>query len=146
MSLRGSTDSRSGSSSLSGSGVRRTGGFSLLEVIVAMTIFATGVLGIITAFGQAVRVSSAGLREMDAVRVAERLLLEATRVSDGALNDFGDEEAGVRWTVAYQRPAEGLAQVDVTVFWKAGDREEELVLRELFRPLDSGAPDGGGGP
>lgn len=113
---------------------------------MAMTIFATGVLGIITSFGQGVRVSGVGLREIDAIRFAESLLLEATWVSDRALNDSRGEEAGVRWTIGYRRPTEGLARVDVTVFWNAGDREEELVLRELFRPLGSDTPDARGGP
>ena len=123
----------------------RETGFSLLEVIVAMTIFSTAVLGIVTAFSQATRASGEARREVAAVRLAEAKLLESTRVERGAMTDaVGEDEAGA-WSVVYQRRSDGLGRVDVTVEWGSTAGPEEVTLYELFPPIETASDSEGTG-
>ena len=123
-------------------------GFTLVEVLIAMVILATGVLLIIESMG----------RSQQAIRIAENLV-QASLIMDQKLTEsemevhdrhklhFGNEEGKERfpgkefqWSKAtgiYSHPSikdqTKMNQIDVSVKWKEGGlRKNELHLESLI--------------
>ncbi|MGZ8441336.1 MAG: type IV pilus modification PilV family protein, partial [Candidatus Deferrimicrobiaceae bacterium] len=81
--------------------IRPEGGFTLLEVIVAMTLFAAGIVVVISLFSGALRLS-AGSRDVSASTIyagqrMEEALLVQNPVEGVERGAFGDD---YRWEVA----------------------------------------------
>jgi type II secretion system protein I len=128
---------------------RREKGFALLEVIVAMALFAAGVVAISRLFTGSLRLSG-GARDASAAAIYARQRMEeallapnpAEGVEQGA---FGD---GFRWklTTSFVPPVEESPYDEiryrVTVTWNDGGDERALDLmagRWRGRKTDAGA-------
>jgi len=128
---------------------RRDGGFTLLEVIVAMTIFAAGIVVVFQLFSGALRLS-AGSRNASASAIyarqrMEEALLVPNPVEGAEQGTFGDN---YRWEVATyfvpqveEKPYDEV-QVRVTVRWTDGEDERAVDLSSTrWRWKETGAGD-----
>lgn len=115
---------------------RWSGGYSLVEMVAALTIFGVGVLGMLELFTTCLRSTSASLGHTHAVYLAQGLLEEV--MVEGGLyatsdsGDFGNEYPRHSWTYEIEDTDQtGLMQVRVTVTWDERGREKEFVLTTL---------------
>src|SRR6478672_6177180 len=89
-------------------GNRRVAGFTLLEVLVATTLLATGIVGVLATLSVSVRAASAAEHLGDAVQLASgRLELAVATPADRLQPERGDS-GGYGWTVAFTDKPEGL--------------------------------------
>lgn len=109
-------------------------GFSLLEVIVAMTVLGVGILGVMAALSMSLRIDGESTRLVGAVEVAERELVAATLVPTGSIQATRGVDGTYQWTVAYAQKSEQLFLVSVTVQWMARSEAKQYRLSRAFRP------------
>ncbi|WP_418647483.1 PulJ/GspJ family protein [Thauera butanivorans] len=106
---------------------RRSAGFSLLEVLVAVGIMALSLGALYQAAGGSVRSVQRADQRTQALLLAQSLLDAYGTVPPGGLNAAG-EEAGLRWqivstpypTAFEQPPGWPLHHVHITVGWGQG--------------------------
>lgn len=102
---------------------RRNGGFSLIEVLISMTIFAIAVLGLAIGAGSVMRANQTSYFSTIAVNLGQDKLEEvkanpATLASGGPVTDTVDGVVFTRtWTVTPDSPALGVSQIDVQITW-----------------------------
>ena len=111
----------------------RRPGFTVVEVLVALIVVATGLLGVAGASALAFRAASAALRERAATtRARTRLaMLDAAgcaSASDGELPLGGD--LADRWTIG--SVVNGARMVEVRAQWDDVGRRRTLVLRSAI--------------
>ncbi|GAB4244012.1 MAG: hypothetical protein OHK0028_22360 [Deltaproteobacteria bacterium] len=124
-------------------------GFTLLEVIIAMALFAAGIVAVSRLFSGALRLSG-GARDASAGAIYARQRMEEALLSPDPSEGvergaFGD---GYRWTLATsivppeeEKPYDEI-RYKVTVTWDDGGRERALDLvatRWRWRRADAGA-------
>ena len=124
-------------------------GFTLLEVVVAMTLFAAGIVLISRLFTGSLRLS-AGARDASAGAIyaqqrMEEALLAPDPVEGVSQGAFGE---GFRWKLetSFVPPAEGQPYDEiryrVTVTWEDGEERratDVVAARWRWRPADGGA-------
>ena len=129
--------------------IRTEGGFTLLEVIVAMTLFAAGIVVVVNLFSGALRLSAGSRDVSDSTIYAgqrmEEALLVPNPVEGVERGTFGDN---YRWEVATviapqkeEKPYDEI-RVRVTVRWTDGEDERAVDLsatRWRWREKDEGA-------
>lgn len=115
--------------------------FTLLEVVIALSIFFIAMFAILDLTGQSLRTARA-LRQttVTASTLAAELCL-TNRLEEGAESgDFGDLYPGYTWTRDIKlwetAPTNGMFQVDFTVYAHTGrkSRVESKMSILLFRP------------
>ena len=127
----------------------RGAAFTLLEVLIALTIFCLAIFAILGVVAQNLRIAR-GLRlgEADFSSVAAELSM-TNRLTEGTLSgDFGDLHPGASWmaeTSLYS--SNGLFQVDITVDWPDNGLLKQRKASILLYRHDSGSGRlfGGGG-
>lgn len=127
---------------------RRTGGFSLIEALVALTMLTAGVL----LLGSTLSVTSTATRASLDTTVADHLVrqkLEELRATPYRDLRSGAETVGLarveyvrRWTVRRNHPRPGVATIDVDVAWSdyvapLTDVLSEPVVTILSNPVGS---------
>ena len=141
---------------------RRTsnGGFTLLEVMVALVLLAMGIATVLELFGSGLRLTAKASRRTQAVVYAQNVmdrLLAQSNLNDG--NDRGTFPGGFTWTAQiYEiRPDDDkgsrlqpnrqnqteffrLKQIEVGIFWSEGLGEQSYVLRSLRTMTDQSQP------
>ena len=124
-------------------------GFTLLEVIVAMALFAAGIVALSRLFTGSLRLSG-GARDASAAAIyARQRMEEALLAPDPAEGmEQGTFGEGYRWKLQTSLvPPEEEKPYDeiryrVTVTWRDGDREratDVAATRWRWRPADGGA-------
>jgi general secretion pathway protein I len=119
---------------------RRRHGFTLVEVLVATMILAIGLLGALTAFSMAARVSAVSTDDTLLVFLAEQKLTEIQllgREASSSLEtrgDFAPDHPDYQWELIVDRPDErNVARVDLVIsFPEAGRTREVLFSTNLF--------------
>ncbi|MEW6296728.1 MAG: prepilin-type N-terminal cleavage/methylation domain-containing protein [Thermodesulfobacteriota bacterium] len=108
-------------------------GYSLVEILVALTLFSLAALGLSAGVGTAIR---AGQRSADftlatilAQDKLEELFAQGTLVSDGS--DAPQPRFTRVWVVTPDAPEIGVAQIDVTVSW-ADSAEHTVTLTTVL--------------
>lgn len=114
---------------------RATAGFSLIEMLVALAVFALAVLGLLNLAGESTRTAVAIEERVLAAVVADNVAVEAATRDVRLLGaaDQGTETAGGRswrWTRTMSATADAsLLRVDITVMPPGEDRvAAELAL------------------
>lgn len=118
---------------------RRQGGFSLLEMLVAISILALTLGSLYQAASGATRNVRTSERYAYAVELARSLLADHAMVEKGGVNASGETAGGYQWRVQ-SGPRElersGLApgqlhDLEVGVAWFDGSKRREIVLNSV---------------
>jgi len=104
-------------------------GFTLIEVVIAILIFAVGIMGVAKMQGEAVKGGSFGMQMTDAMNItqnqveflmglsyAHTSLTQGTHNSPGITSDTGRNYA-ITWNVQDDTPVTGVKQVQVGSSW-----------------------------
>ncbi|MEI6413714.1 MAG: prepilin-type N-terminal cleavage/methylation domain-containing protein [Pseudomonadota bacterium] len=117
-----------------------TAGFSLLEVLVALSILALSLGVILAIFSKALLGARLSESYTYATALAEARLAAAGNATPLAAGQLGGQEAGYVWqvqTAPYELPDMALKSnlagflVQVTVMWTDGGRARQVTLRTL---------------
>ncbi|MCG3116161.1 MAG: prepilin-type N-terminal cleavage/methylation domain-containing protein [Candidatus Manganitrophus sp. SA1] len=109
-------------------------GFSLLEVLIAMSILSVGLLGVIGFFEVGFKALRAGSRQGLAAQLAQEKM-EAFRSADPSLLSGGqDEPEGMarRWMIERSGRDPRIWIVEVQVDWGGGLAPNRTVLLKSF--------------
>lgn len=120
-------------------GVSQHRGFSLLEMLVAISILAIALVSLYQAATSATR--NVGLDEKYAygVELAESLLALNANVPISGISESGETAGGFRWKVESVPVAVrtgrlipgSLQAIEVSVGWKDGKKTREIVLNSV---------------
>jgi general secretion pathway protein I len=122
-----------------GSGHSRAGGFSLLEMVVAMAILGLALGALYQAASGATRNVRSDERFAYGVELARTLLANYAVLPPGGVSSNGETAGGFNWQVA-TRPidlgrsalaAASLYDIEVAVRWQDGVRRREVVLNSV---------------
>lgn len=95
------------------------GGYSLIEVLVSLTLFSLAALGLSAAVGTVIRAGKLSANLTLATILAqdklEELLAQGPPLSDG--NDTPEPQLSRTWTATLDTPAVGVTQIEVVVSW-----------------------------
>ena len=116
--------------------LRSRAGFSLVEMIAAVTIFSIGVLSVMTIFTACLKSTSASRGHTWAVQLAQQVVEETLakgEIIEGAESGvFGAAFPVHSWTSAIvETSQEGLYDLEVTVTWQDRGREKHFTLATL---------------
>ena len=115
-------------------GSHRLKGFTLLEVLVATTLLATGIVGVLGVCSLSVRAASASQHLDDAVQLASSHLELAVALPGERLQPVSDSTERYAWTVTFIEQPEGLVRATVSVTWIEGGRPQTFRLSQVFKP------------
>ena len=114
----------------------RDPGYSLVELVAALTIFSLGVVGVLTLFSTCLQSTSASRGYTHAVFLAQRALEE--KIAEEELyegsesGDFGDTYPGYSWELTVEdTDQEGLMLAQLSVVWDDRGRKKEYALTTL---------------
>jgi type IV pilus assembly protein PilV len=106
---------------------RGAAGFTLVEILVAMTIFAIGVLGLAAGTMNVLRTNSTSQLSTSAINLAQSKIEELRAMSAAAfagLSSPGSDTATASgktfnrtWQITANSPVAGVTKIDVTVGW-----------------------------
>ena len=122
-----------------GCGRSRAGGFSLLEMVVAMAILGLALGALYQAASGATRNVRSDERYAYGVELARTLLANYAVLPPGGVSSSGETAGGFNWQVA-TRPidlgrsalaAASLYDIEVAVRWQDGVRRREVVLNSV---------------
>jgi general secretion pathway protein I len=124
-------------------GARAAAGFSLLEMMVAMTILSISLGVMYQAVSGATRNVRADERYAFGVELARSLLADNSKVPRAGVSKRGETAGGYRWTVIsspisspMKRMKDGTLQdIEVTVAWNDGDRVREFKLGSVVEGI-----------
>ena len=125
----------------SGKAIRRPGGFTLLEVMIAMGIFFMAIFAILSLVAGTLR-NARSLQEVDvdASMLAAELSLTNKLFESSDSGDFGDSLRDYSWSREIRQVGtNGLFEVDFTVHHRLGRRAVETSMSVLFFRPDSPA-------
>ena len=111
-------------------------GFTLIEVMIALTIFTIGILGISGMLLIGENGISTGNKSLSAVLRSkaqmEQLKGDSTiETGSGECTALYSPEIQCQWTIRGDTPAEDLYEIEVRASWNEGERKRELVLNTL---------------
>ena len=113
------------------------GGFSLVEMVVAVLIFSLGVTATLGVFAASLRSTATSANHTRAVFLAQGLMEEALAADDvetgGEQGEFGDAFPGAWWTRTVEETATAdLCELRVEVGWPERGDERTLELVSLI--------------
>jgi len=114
----------------------REEGFTLAEVLIALTIFATGILSVTQMLMIGEKWVAGGHKSFTAVQTA-RSQMELLRggvvseVMEEACSTGSSPTIECTYSIRKDAPAEGLTTLEVISAWHEGERERQLVLTTL---------------
>lgn len=138
---------------------RTEGGFTLLEVMVALAVLAVGIVSVLELFGGSLRLDVKASRRTQAVIYAQNVmdrLLAQNSLRDG--QEAGELPGGYSWRAQIQEihpdaertqlqpnrqsPTDffHLKEIEVGVYWRENMGQQSFVLRSLLTLTDQPQP------
>ncbi|RLA49018.1 MAG: general secretion pathway protein GspI [Gammaproteobacteria bacterium] len=122
---------------------RQSAGFSLLEMVVAISILALALAALYQAAGGATRNVRSDEKYAYSVELARSLLAENAMVPISGISAKGETAGGFQWRVdtspvALQRtalPVGSLHEIEVGVSWVDGSKLREVVLNSVVEGI-----------
>lgn len=129
--------------SISATGLRRCAGFSLLEMVVAISILALALASLYQAAGGATRNVRTDEKYAYGVELAQSVLASNAMVPLSGVSSQGETAGGFRWRVNtrpvnLQRtslPPGSLHEIEVGVSWVDGRKKREIVLNSVVEGI-----------
>lgn len=109
-------------------------GFTLLEVLVSLTILGVGIMGVAAAVSVGAQRGSSGLRLGEAVATAQRELTLAITKPAGHFERTTGASGPLTWTVSYANKNHGLVAAAVEVQWREQGEARRYRLAQVFAP------------
>lgn len=111
-------------------------GFTLIEVMIALTIFTIGILGISGMLIIGEKGIMTGNKSHSAVQISKAQMeqLKGTpnvEAGSGECTTIDTPEIRCQWTIRKDTPAAGLSEIEVKASWNEGEKKRELVLNTL---------------
>ncbi len=115
---------------LRGAGAAR-GGFSLVEIMIVMTILAVGVIPIAVVQHQARREVVEADRHTEAIALAQAQLERLKGLGFGNAVNQNGVQGTFTWQAQVVNVSAGLDRLDVTVTWNTANTAETLTVSDL---------------
>jgi prepilin-type N-terminal cleavage/methylation domain-containing protein len=109
-------------------------GFTLLEVLVAMTILSVGIIGVIGAMSLSMTASSNAARIDEASRLAQNQLELGVSAPGDGLEAKTGTSGRFMWSLTYQEKPHGLCSATVVVEWMEYSQTQSYRLSQIFVP------------
>ena len=111
-------------------------GFTLIEVMIALTIFTIGILGISGMLIIGEKGIMTGNKSHSAVQISKAQMeqLKGTpnvEAGSGECTTIDTPEIQCKWSIRKDTPAAGLSEIEVKASWNEGEKKRELVLNTL---------------
>ena len=111
-------------------------GFTLIEVMIALTIFTIGILGISGMLIIGEKGIMTGNKSHSAVQISKAQMeqLKGTpnvEAGSGECTTIDTPEIQCQWSIRKDTPAAGLSEIEVKASWNEGVNKRELVLNTL---------------
>jgi len=120
----------------------KDGGFTLIEILIAITIFAIGILGATTMQIMAIQTNAKANRKTEALAVAseqmEKLINQdyadiASSQNDVVIGDDANENVSdvytISWSVVNDAPVNDTKTITMAVTWNYKGRHTETISR-----------------
>ena len=108
--------------------------FSLMEVIVALTILSAGIVGVVSTFALCGRAAGRNFRLADAVALAERQIELAAATPRDRLAASRGKEDRYTWRLTVDEMAHGLVRASVAVEWLDRGKTRTWRLSQILVP------------
>jgi general secretion pathway protein I len=118
---------------------KSSAGFTLLEVLVALTIVGLGVVTLLQIFSLGLRLQARSNSRTDAIVLGSRVmdeLLARRRLTEGP--DNGKFGADSRWTAQIQSTRDGPSSLGLASNWELKEVAVQLVVRDGERERQFG--------
>ncbi len=111
-------------------------GFTLIEVMIALTIFTIGILGISGMLIIGEKGIMTGNKSHSAVQISKAQMEQLKgnpniEAGSGECTTIDTTEIQCQWTIRKDTPAAGLSEIEVKASWNEGEKKRELVLNTL---------------
>lgn len=124
---------------------RYNGGFSLLEMMVAVAILGIALGGLYTAASGATRNVRADERYAYAVELGRSILADHSQVVKAGISETGVTAGGFKWSIDSAPAALGrsglepgtLQEIEITVSWADGLRDRRIALYSVVEGISS---------
>jgi Tfp pilus assembly protein PilV len=112
-------------------------GFSIMETLIALSIFTIGILAVATLVLSAIGENASARRVTEATALAEDRLEQLMAVSYDAVSGGTTTEGAYKvvWDVAEDIIVAQTKSITVTVSWWYRGKERNVTIRHLFSPL-----------
>jgi len=111
----------------------RKAAFTLIEIIVSITILSTSLLAVFGVFRMCSSASVTSQRLTESVLLAEKLLVETTLEKNIRFQTKSGKEGFYDWQIKTSpSEIESLAVIEVTVIWHQQMNEKEYTLKSLL--------------
>ena len=117
--------------------VSKRNGFTLIEVLIALTILSVSVLGIIQCISLCSRSATKALRLAEATEIAQREMALAVMNKASGL-PAADRDGVYQWQVEKTEKGENLWLISVTVTWNAKGESQVFSLSRILNPGKDG--------
>ena len=116
----------------------REGGFTLLEVLLALVIVVAGVSVVAQGFSAGTRAAAQAKQETMAAMLAERTMADLetgeASLTSGTSGTFADNDAfGYKVELEPDSAISGRTKVTVTISWGGEGEERSIALNRLMR-------------
>ena len=111
-------------------------GFTLIEVMIALTIFTIGILGVSGMLLIGENGITAGNRSLSAVQISRAQMEQLKGKSNieagsGECTELFSTDIECQWEIRGDTPSAGLYEIEVKALWNEGERKRELVLNTI---------------
>ncbi len=104
-----------------------------MEVLVALSILAVGIIGVLGAFSLSVRTGANAVRVDKAAAIAEWEIVRVAAAGAAAGLPPTGESGPFQWRRTVSTVKGGLSRVTVVVSWTQRGKQESFELAEVFR-------------